>query len=85
MNYDENPVIAGLRKAYWSPDEDGQQIWQTYKTEFAKRPANDRRADLRTVDGYLAEQTSVTKDHAAMLQMRREMEDIHTMLWRAGR
>ncbi len=85
MNYDENPIIANLRKSYLSPDEDGAQIWQTFKNDFAKKDPNTRRADLRTVEAYLGEQTSVTRDHAAMIQMKRELDVVHAILWRAGR
>ena len=85
MNYDESPIIANLRKAYWSPDEDGQQIWQDFRAKFALKNPEQRRQDLTTVDTYLAEQTHVTHEHAALIQHKRELQDIHTTLWRAGR
>ena len=85
MQYDDNEIIAGLRKSYWSPDEDGSQIWASFKAEFAKKLPDARRADLRTVEQYLGEQISVTRDHAAMIQMKRELDDVHAILWRAGR
>jgi hypothetical protein len=85
MNYDENQIIKTLRDAYWSPDEDAVQIWSTFKSDFAKKDPNLRRADLKTLDGWLAEQTTVTRGHAAMIQQKREFEDVHAILWRAGR
>ena len=85
MLYDDNPIISSLRKSYWSSAEDGQQIWETFKQDFAKKDPNSRRADLRVVDQYLADQTGVTRDHAAMIQQKRELESVHNILWRAGR
>jgi hypothetical protein len=84
-SYDENPLISSLRKSYWSSDEDGQAIWETFKNDFAKKDPNSRRSDLRVVDQYLADQTSVTRDHAALMQQQRELNHIHAILWRAGR
>ena len=84
-NYDKSPLIAELRRAYWSPDEDGTQIWETYKQHFIRQDANTRRKNLTTVDEFLDKEDRLTHEHADLLTKKRELSDLHLALHRAGR
>jgi hypothetical protein len=85
MDYDENPIIANLRRAYWSPDEDAGQIWETFKAHFVRSDANSRRQSLTVMDQHLENEDRPTREHAEMLQKKRELSDLHLALHRAGR
>lgn len=63
MNYDDNPIIQNLRKAYWSVDEDGMAIWDQWKRDsFLKMSPNERRQSLQIVDQYLDTQVRPTPE-----------------------
>jgi hypothetical protein len=83
--YDENPIIARMREAHWSPDESGQRIWDSFLQDYVKMPAAQRREALRNVDSYLDTQTHVTRETASMIRQKRQLSDIHLALHRAGR
>jgi hypothetical protein len=86
MNYDDNPIIQNLRKAYWSVDEDGMAIWDQWKRDsFLKMSPNERRQSLQIVDQYLDTQVRPTRDFAEMLTQKRELERLHLALHRAAR
>jgi hypothetical protein len=84
MDY-ESPVVAALRRAYWSSGEDGEAIWNTFVDGFARSDAHSRRQSLQNMDTYLSERTSVTREHADLIARRRQMASIHDRLWAAGR
>jgi hypothetical protein len=79
MDYDSPTFMYQIEK--YSDDPDG--AWLEFKRSFAKKPPADRIADLRTADAWLAEQTTVTREHASTLAAKRELDALHFML-RAG-
>jgi hypothetical protein len=84
-NYDESPLIANLRRAYWSSDEDAGQIWGTFKDHFVRMDGNSRRQSLTVLDKYLEDEDRLTHEHADLLTKKRELSDLHLALHRAGR
>ena len=85
MSYGDNPIIEAMRSAHWSSDETGQQIWDSFKRDYVKMPAAQRREALRNVDTYLDQQTQITRETASIVRQKRELSDIHLALHRAGR
>jgi hypothetical protein len=68
---------------YWEEGEDA--LFAQIKAEFIKRNEFTRLKDLEVVDSWLNEESGATREHAAMLQKKRELEDLHRLLKRAGR
>lgn len=81
-NYDVDP-IAKCISDYWSEDTEGE--WVKYKTNFAMRPKVERIGELKKVDSWLENETKITKEHAAILTRKRELEDVHWALDRLGK
>jgi hypothetical protein len=81
----DNPMIAALRRMYWSSDEEGSQIWDSFKQGFVRMSPQERRQSLLTADYYVAEQIRPTRETAAMIRQRQELEHLHLTLHRAGR
>jgi hypothetical protein len=75
-------IIDQLSK-YGDYDED--TAWEVWKAGYMMKPAPARIADLRAVDLWLDQQTTVTKEHASLLTRKREMESIHRRLRDANR
>jgi hypothetical protein len=81
----DNPMIAALRRNYWSSDEDAGQIWDSFVQGFVRMSPQERRQSLLQADNYLSEQIQPTRETAAMIRQRRDLEEIHLTLHRAGR
>jgi hypothetical protein len=86
-NFDDNPIVAHLRKIYYgAEDATPNALWGFFKEQFAKQPAAGRHCDLIAIDSYLAEHgTSPTRETADLISKKRELSDLHSVLSRAGR
>jgi len=86
-NFDDNPLIGTLRRIYFAPDgdESANAIYDGYCRQFIKMDDTNRRADLLVIDGYLQEHSTVTREHAALIQQRRHLGDLDSTLRKAGR
>jgi hypothetical protein len=86
-HFDDNPLIATLRRIYFAPDGDegANAIWGAYAQEFAKMDDTNRRSDLLTIDAYLNENAAATRETAALFQQRRHLGDIDATLRKARR
>jgi hypothetical protein len=66
-------------------DFDEEEAWEVWKNGYVRKHPQARIEDLRAVDLWLDQQTTVTKEHASLLTRKREMESIHRRLREAGR
>jgi len=83
-HYDDSPVIAHLRRAYFG-DESGEQIWDQYRRAFSLQGPVERRSDIFQIDAYLGENAAPTRETAALISMRRQLADVDDLLRKAGR
>jgi hypothetical protein len=72
-----------MRQHYWEGDE--EVFWNKCKADFAKKPEAGRLQDLHAVNTWLDQEHRPTREHAALLSRRREMEDLHRALKGIGR
>ena len=68
-HYDDNAVIAALRRAYFGDDDaSGPEIFADYKTIFSALPQTRRRHELLVIDDHLtAGDLKPTRETAATL------------------
>jgi hypothetical protein len=59
--------------------------WDQYCAAFLRSPVETRVVELSAFDQLLEGQTSVSRQTAERIQMRRQIGDIHQTLLRAGR
>jgi hypothetical protein len=64
---------------------DGDALFDRMKAEFIRENEFTRLKGLEVVDSWLNEEIAPTREHAAMLTRKRELEDLHRLLKRAGR
>ena len=72
-----------IRGLYFDGDE--TELWQRYKDAFVRKPEAGRLQDLQTINQWEAAEDRVTREHAALLNKRRELEDLHRLLKGASR
>jgi hypothetical protein len=86
-NYMDDPVVSHLRKCFYGSDEaSSADLFKFYQDEFAKLPPAGRHSDLLQIDHYLNEAaTTVTRENASLVSMRRQLGDVHKVLLKAGR
>jgi hypothetical protein len=70
---------------YWGSPGEEEQSWDSYLSGFSMKPQAARVYDLEMADTWLAEQTSLTKEHAALLSKKRELLSVHRKLQELGR
>jgi hypothetical protein len=69
---------------YWGgPNE--EQSWDGYLSSFSMKPQSARIYDLEMADTWLAEQSVLSREHAALLSKKREMLSVHRKLQELGR
>jgi len=91
----DDKLVDDLRNAYgyWGPQHDNEEVWTDIKGRFAQMPPPDRQKLLNVVDAYFDprdadgnyKELRATKEAAALLTKKRELESIHKMLWSANR
>ena len=74
---------AWIKGLYFEGDE--AELWQKFKGDFVQKPEAVRLNDLHTLNQWLDQEDRPTREHAALLTKRREMEDLHRLLKGAGR
>jgi hypothetical protein len=86
-NFDDNPVISNLRRAYFGSDNASpEHVWDDYRTIFTALPQEHRRQELLAIDDYLAAgDLKATRETAATISMRRQLGDLDGMLRKVGR
>ena len=80
--YDDDPITKCISD-YWS--DDPEAAWSEYKTRFATASKMDRVAELRKLDMYFGDEIKPTRESAAMLRRKRELEDVHWLMDRQGK
>jgi hypothetical protein len=83
-HYDDSPVVARLRRAYFA-DESGDEIWQTYQRAFALQGPVERRSDINQIDNYIGEDAPLSREMADLFAKRRQLVDLDELLRKAGR
>lgn len=78
----EDEIVRQLN-AYW--EDEPETSWAAWTAGFMLKNPHQRIADLKTADQWLATQDGITREHASMLTRKRELEDLHWKLRRAGR
>ncbi len=78
----EDEIVRQIN-SYW--EDTPEESWAAWRAGFALKNPLQRITDLKTADQWLATQDSITREHASMLTRKRELEDIHWQLRRAGR
>jgi hypothetical protein len=61
-------------------DFPADEVWELFKAGFLTKSPEARIADLKTMDFHLEAQTGLTREHASMVQKRREIVAIHQKL-----
>jgi hypothetical protein len=84
-DYNEGKLVASLRANFWSPDESGEDIFQNFKQTFVQKTAQQRRQDLLQLENYFEQEARPTRELADLITKRRELNDLHLALYRAGR
>lgn len=83
MQYDPHKIIQALQQ---SPHYDlAPDAWDAFKETFAVASPEWRLQSLNGVDQWLALEDRPTKDHARLLNMKRELVGIHTQMRKVGR
>jgi hypothetical protein len=81
-NYDDDPIAKCIGD-YWS--DNPEAAWSKYKERFATATKAERISKLRNVDLYFGDEIKPTREAAAMLRRKRELEHAHWALVRIGR
>jgi hypothetical protein len=68
----------------WHPDLDDEHLWANFCLAFQAADYGTRHETLKAMDEQEVSR-HVTKESAAQLMKRRQLGDIHELLWRAGR
>jgi hypothetical protein len=76
------------------PDLDDQTVFEDFKTRFQQMSPPARQKTLQVIDQVYFNPTNadgvvkdftLSRENAAMLTKRRELEDLHKVLWRVNR
>jgi hypothetical protein len=70
---------------YWGSPGEEEQGWDGYLASFSMKPKAARIYDLEQADTWLAEQTVLSREHAALVSKKRELLSIHRKLQELGR
>jgi hypothetical protein len=92
----DDRVINDIRNGfgYWSPDLDDETVFEDFKHRFQQMSPPDRQKTLQVIDQVYFNPTDAdgnlkefraTKENAAILTKRRELDDLHKLLWRVNR
>jgi hypothetical protein len=91
----DDKLIDAFRNSqgYWAPHHENEEVWADIKSRFAQMSPPDRHKMLYAVDSFFDPRDSdgnykelhATKEAAAMLTKKRELESIHKLLWSANR
>lgn len=84
-NYDDNPIVENLKRfpQYFN---DPENAWSNFKADFVKKGPQERVTDLFTVDQWMvAGGDRVSHQSASLLNAKRELDDIHQVMRKAGR
>jgi len=86
MLYDDDPITRQLKQSPFFDQTDSADVWDSFKEKFfSVAPPNWRLQSLKGMDEWLAQEDRPTRDHARLLNMRRELDDIHQAMRKAGR
>jgi hypothetical protein len=77
-----DPISQQLA-AYSDFDED--ESWDRWAARYVTQPPEYRVESLKIMDGWLAAQDGITREHASLVVKKRELESLHFALRRAGR
>lgn len=81
--YDPHPIIKHLESSpYYDQAADS---WDAFKETFAIAPPEWRLESLNAVEQHLALEDRLTHDHARLINMRRELSDLHSRARQVGR
>jgi hypothetical protein len=78
----EDPMAKALA-AYWNEDVEGE--WEDAVSRFALKSKADRVSVLQKCDEWLTIEAKPTKEYASMWQRKRDLEQLHWRLDRAGK
>jgi hypothetical protein len=82
--YDDNPIVENLKK-YPKYFNDPENAWDNFKADFIRKTPDERVTDLFTVDAWMAPHDRVSHQTASLLNAKRELDDIHQAMRKAGR
>jgi hypothetical protein len=82
--YDDNPIVENLKK-YPKYFNDPENAWRDFKNDFIQKGPQDRVTDLFTVDAWMSGGDRVSHQAASLLNAKRELDDIHQAMRKAGR
>ena len=81
--YDSHPIIKHLESSpYYDQAEDS---WDAFKQTFSVATPEWRLESLNAVDQWLEKEDRVTHDHARLINMRRQLVDLHGRARQVGR
>jgi hypothetical protein len=81
--YDPHPILKHLEDSpYYDQAADS---WDAFKETFAVASPEWRLQSLNAVDQWLEKEDRVTHDHARLINMRRQLVDLHSRARSVGR
>jgi hypothetical protein len=83
MLYDKDPITRQLEQSPFYDQSD--DAFGAFKETFSVASPEWRLENLKGVDAWLSLEDRPTKDHARLLNMKRELQSIHDTMRKAGR
>ena len=79
----DNPVFQKLRT--YPQYADAPDPWESFKGGFLCKSAEERVQDIWSVAAWMDQESRISQRAASLLNAKRELEDIHQMMRKAGR
>jgi len=83
-SYDDNPIVENLKK-YPRYFNDPENAWNNFKADFITKGPEARVTDLFTVEQWMDGESRVSHRAASLFNAKRELDDIHQTMRKAGR
>jgi hypothetical protein len=83
-DYDDNPIVENLKR-YPQYYNDPENAWSNFKSDFIKKTPEARVTDLFIVDAWIEPHSRVSRQAASLFNAKRELDDLHQAMRKAGR
>jgi hypothetical protein len=77
----DDPILDQFK--YWGGAD--EESWNGFLTGFSMKSQAARIHDVEMVDTWLAQQTTLTREHASLVTRKRELLSVHRKLQELGR
>lgn len=83
MLYEKDPITRQLEQSPWYDQSD--DAFDAFKQTFAVAAPEWRLQNMQAMDAWLSQEDRLTRDHARLINMRRELGDLHARARSVGR